>query len=344
MKRVLTLTCAMLLTAGMAMPTLGQQVQLDISSGFNWDIFCGVKEYQALMMHALNYWGIDLCEMQSGVNMSAADINHNGPNYLLGNSYWQICNVDAALAQAMGCVQDGAGVYVGYAGPTSWFRPNYKTGTQGTPADGVIVGGDRTYHIASHAGNATLPGDWTEVADTTTWTVGGAVSGTGLGLKFNVMANFTRNDTAALNDVSVTAELPDAQKGKYLNVNFLVAVMDGGSGGRYKRIWALYGDDGSDQELLFAWSVSAADPRPQMDGVGAPFSGFTPVYTAAERYGVSSGVTGLVITGNNTMYEFSTPLPLNKAKDLWGFKIDDASPTTGLARGAAIWAATAYAA
>jgi len=334
----------MLLTGSMAMPTLGQETQLDISSGFNWDIWCGVKEFQALMYHAMNYWGIDLCELQSGVNMAAADTTHNGPSYLLGNSYWQICNVDAALAEAMNLPKDPQDRFLGYAGPTSWWRPGYKTGTQGTPDNGILTGADRTYHIASHAGNTTLPGDWTEVADCTTWTAGGIVSGTGLGLKFNLMANFTRHDSAALNDVSVTAELPEAQKGKYLNVNFVVGVYDGGNGGRHKRIWALYGEGGTDEQLLFAWEDSVADLRPQVDGAGGPFAGFSPVYTASERYSVTAGATGGVSTGNNTMYEFSAPLPLDKTKILWGFKIDDSQPTVNWqARGAAIWAATAFA-
>ncbi|NLX58827.1 MAG: hypothetical protein GXY74_07040, partial [Phycisphaerae bacterium] len=341
MRKLILLLTVALMASGTA---VAQEVQLDISSGFNWDIWCGVKEYQALMQHSQLYWGIDLCEMQSGVNMTAADINHNGPSYLLGNSYWQICNVDAALAEAMGMPQDAQGRYMGYASTTIWNRPQYKTGTQGTPQDGVITGSDRTYHIASHVGNATLPGDWTEVADTTTWTAGGAVSGTGLGLKFNLMANFTRHSSASLNDISVTAELPEAQKGKYLNVNFVVAVMDGSNGGRHKRIWALYGEDGTDEQLLFAWEDSVADLRPQMDGAGGPFAGFSPVYTTSERYSVSTGTTGGMSIGNSTMYEFSAPLPLDKTKDLWGFKIDDSSPlTNNQARGAAIWAATAFA-
>ncbi|HOI56157.1 MAG TPA: hypothetical protein PLP01_12975, partial [Phycisphaerae bacterium] len=209
----------------------------------------------------------------------------------------------------------------------------------------MIAGADRTYHIASHAGNATLPGDWTEVADTTTWTPGGAVSGTGLGLKFNVMANFTRNDTAALHDISVTAELPEAQKGKYLNVNFLVAAMDGGHGARHKRIWALYGEEGTDEQLLFAWDDAAADLRPQMDQAGAPYAGFTAAYTSAQAYSYMSGNTGGISDGARVIYEFSTPFALDKTKDLWGFKLDDSQPKTNWqARGAAIWAATAFAA
>ncbi|MBN2583426.1 MAG: hypothetical protein JXL80_10185, partial [Planctomycetes bacterium] len=342
-KWIVTLVIALSLVA----PAAGQEVQLDISSGFNWDIWCGVGEYQALMMHAIADMDIDLVEMQSGPTIAYADVNHNGPSYLLGNGFWQICNVDAELAEAMGCVQDAGGVYMGYAGPLTWNRPQYKTGTQGTPEDGVLTGADRTYHIASHAGNATLPGDWTEVEDTTTWNLGGKFSGDGLGLKFNVMASFTRNDTATLQDGAVTAELPDEQKGAYNNVNFVLAVYDGGYGGRYKRIWALYGEDGSDAELLFAWADSAADPRPQMDASDPSVyePDFKAVYTATQFYGYSTGATGGVGTGNNTMYEFSSPRELDSTKTLWGFRLDDSSPATNWRpRGAAIWAATAFSA
>jgi len=103
----------------LAVPAAGQQVQLDISDGFNWDIWCGVKEYQALMYHAKDYWSIDLIEMQSGVNVAAADVNHNGPSYLLNNGWWLICNVDAALAEAMNLPKDPEDRYLGYAGPTN---------------------------------------------------------------------------------------------------------------------------------------------------------------------------------------------------------------------------------
>ncbi|NLX59351.1 MAG: hypothetical protein GXY74_09725, partial [Phycisphaerae bacterium] len=342
MRKLFLCLAVALVAAGTA---AAQQVQLDISDGFNWDVFCGVKEYQALMYHALDYWGIDLVELQSGPDRNTADRTHNGPVYFVSGGNWQISNIDAALAEAMNLPQDGSGDYLGYAGPTNWWRPGYKTGTQGFPADGVIAGADRTYHIASHAGNVTLPGDWTEIEDTTTWTAGGAVSGTGLGLKFNLMASFTRDDTAILQDGAVVAELPEAQKGHYNNVNFLVAVMDGYNGGRHKRIWALYGDGGTDQQLLFAWAESAADLRPQMDGAGAPYAGFTAAYTASEYYSYGTGATGAVRAGNNTMYEFSEPLPLDKTKILWGFMIDDSTPKTMYrARGAAIWAATAFAA
>ncbi|MBN2582374.1 MAG: hypothetical protein JXL80_04850 [Planctomycetes bacterium] len=305
-----------------------------------WDVWCGAKEFQALMLHEQSYWGIDLVEMQGG------DSEHDGPGYLLGDNSWLICEIDADLAEAMGCVQDSAGAYCGYAGPASWWRPGYKDGTQGTPADGVLVGDDRTYHIASHAGNSTLPGDWTEIEDTTTWTAGGIVSGTGLGLKFNVMASFTRHNTADLQDGAVTAELPEEQKGVYNNVNFVLAVYDGSNGGRHKRIWALYGNEGTDQELLWAWDNSASDQRPQMDA--ADPSVYLPTFRAlnstTQYYNSSSGETGNIETKTYTMYEFGEPLPLNKLKVLWGFKIDDSEPATNWqARGAAVWAATAFA-
>ncbi|MBN2583997.1 MAG: hypothetical protein JXL80_13110 [Planctomycetes bacterium] len=321
-------------------PVSAQEVQLDLSDGFNWDIWCGAREFQALMMHDLVDMGIDLMEMQGSYD------THNGPTYLLGNGAWLICEIDAELAEEMGCVQDSGGVYMGYAGPASWNRPSYKDGTQGTPIDGVLTGADRTYHIASHGGNATLPGDWTEVEDTTTWNLGGRISGEGLGVKFNMMCNWTTHSSAMCNDVSVTAELPDGQKGSYNNVNFVVAVMDGSNGGRQKRLWALYGTDGTDEELLFAWNDSAADLRPQMDALDPSVyePDFKAVNTTTQYYNYGSGPTGNVVTKNHTMYEFGQPLALNPSKTLWGFKIDDSNPARNYtARGVAIWAATAFA-
>jgi len=282
--------------------------------------------------------------------MMGVGTQHNGPNCLVSYNYMLVSNVDASVAEALGCMLDGT-TYLGYAGPNdaSWLKPGYVTGTQGMPADGVIAGADRTYHMASHMGNATLPGDWTEVADTTAYTAGGIISGSPLAVKFNVMASMTRNPASLLQDGAVTAELPEAQKGRYNNVNFLVAAMDNSPiathGARMKRIYALYGDGGTDAQLLWAWSESAGDLRPQMDNTGAPFSGFSPAYTCTQAYYVATTLRGKVIAATRTVYEFSAPFALNKNKVLWGFRLDDANPTmTTYMRGAAIWAATAYAA
>jgi len=123
MRRWSVLTCAILLIGGTAMRTSAQEVQLDISSGFNWDIFCGVKEYQALVQHELDYWGIDLFEMQ-GNDMMGVGTQHNGPNCLVSYNYMLVSNVDASVAEALGCMLDGT-TYLGYAGPNdaSWLKP-----------------------------------------------------------------------------------------------------------------------------------------------------------------------------------------------------------------------------
>ncbi|MBN2584767.1 MAG: hypothetical protein JXL80_17015, partial [Planctomycetes bacterium] len=120
MRKLVLILGAMLLASGAA---VGQEVQLDISDGFNWDIWCGVREYQALMMHDVVDMGIDLVEMQGNY------AEHNGPQYLLGNASWLICEIDAELAEEMGCIQDASLAYMGYAGPTTWNRPQYKSST-----------------------------------------------------------------------------------------------------------------------------------------------------------------------------------------------------------------------
>ena len=115
MKRVLFLFAAVLLLGGMATSANGQAVPLDISGGFNFDIWCGALEFQALMDHAAANWGIDLIQMQGNYDEG------NGPQYLLGNASWLVGD----------STESGFGET--YSISTNWWHPSYVTGTQGTP-------------------------------------------------------------------------------------------------------------------------------------------------------------------------------------------------------------------
>lgn len=119
-----------------------EPVQLDLSSGFNSDAWCGAAEFQFMQTYRVANGSGTLSSLQ-GQEPAAA--------YYLAEQY--------AGGQMVGCSSTQR-----YAIPANWFYDRawaWVVGHEGTPENGVVTGAyDRVYHIASHAGNATLPGDW----------------------------------------------------------------------------------------------------------------------------------------------------------------------------------------
>jgi len=278
-------------------------VVVDLSGAFNMDAFCGPKEFQECKTA-----NQDLAQLYGDQIDGSGNFIRGQYHHIVGNS----TGTDFAYS------------ITGDAG-----HPVNLGGTQGVPIDGVLTGGDgRTYHMGSVGGNSTLPGDWTEVADPSTY----------LNKPDCIYVGSTHN-IATFQVAAVTAELPAGQKGEYLNVNFVLAAANVADKARNMRIVALYGD-GTDTEILYSFSTADGGDGPLMidaDG-GATFSA---VYTSTKYYNGPTGTTGAVIDGNSTFWEFSTPLALNPAKTLWGFRFEDVDPALNWnARGFTIFAAT----
>ncbi|NIA21361.1 MAG: hypothetical protein GWP05_05200 [Anaerolineaceae bacterium] len=106
-------------------------VQLDLSGGFNMDLWLGPLEMAALDAYAAgNPPGLSLRELQGD--------ERDGLGWNALSTSWLICG-DAPAWEV--------------------------SGTEGTPAGGYLSGDDFDYFLASAVGNPVLPGDWLEVAD-----------------------------------------------------------------------------------------------------------------------------------------------------------------------------------
>jgi len=285
-------------------------VPLDISGGFNVDAWCGPLEMQAVYDYASGHDpDQDLGELQGG----------------LGDG------VGFGVFSA-GRLMVGASIQYTYSTSFNWFHPQWIADGQGTPEDGILAGAeDRPYHIASCGGNPTYPGDWLETANP--------------GLDWPIVPNVMVAGAAwRVEDwqiVSATAELPAGQKGAYVDVNFVLAATDSADRARNMRILALYGPDGTDAEVLYAFSTADGGNGPKMTDA-APEAGFSTVCTFTKAYVNDSGPTGAVSDATGHLYEFDAPLPLDGDRTLWGFRIEDTTPTLqNNSRGLVILAATA---
>ena len=313
MKRIRVATMVVLLVVALTATAAGQGTQLDISGGFNLDVWCGPTEFQALLAHP----GYHLTDMQGGLAEGVG-------MWIVGRDQFLISNTTAA-----------PGFDQPYSIASTAGHPVWKQGTQGTPEDGVLPGADRTYHMASVLGNATLAGDWTEEAGAPYY---------GMEPLPNTMCVMTPHSTYEFQVAQVTAELPAGQKGRYNNINFVLAAANMAHLARYMRIYALYGADGSDEQLLYRFEDAVADGPRIIDNDGG--ADFRIVYTFDEVYMISDdpgSEAGLFVEQQGSLYEFAEPLDLDPNKILWGVRLADDRPgTTGQARGLAVFAATAY--
>jgi len=177
-------------------------MQFDLTGGFNMDAIAGPREYQECLLA-----GDDINALFGGLS------NGNGSSIM-------------DLSRHMVAIGDGD--TFAYSIPGSAGHPaNLGTG-QGVPADGVIAGDGRVYHMASCLGNATLGGDWTAVADPATHTP-----------QPNCIVVGASHNIASWRISSVTVELPPAQKGRYADVNFVLTAMNMADRARNMRIVAL---------------------------------------------------------------------------------------------------------
>ena len=198
-------------------------------------------------------------------------------------------------------------------------HPRYVDDTLGLPADGVIAGSSFTYHMASHTGNATLAGDWTEVANPTIDPVDPLQS---MDAKNNAMFAYpSRLDQT----YATTATLAAGQQGKYEDINFVL----GGSrfGALNMRIVAVYAD--ASEAIIYAFPTveTAGDIGPIIDDTLADdyvAADFNVVEQFAGTYSVTSGTTGnWSITGSGSLFEFAVALDLDETKDLAGIRLED---------------------
>ena len=276
---------------------------ITLASAFNMDGLCGPKEYQECRTDGTQ----DLVDLFGDeADGQATDIADTG-RFIVANSSTMPYSIS------------------GDAG-----HPAYLSGTDGLPADGELTGaGSRPYEVPSTNGSGLYSGDWTEVADPSNYD-----------LKDNVIVVGSNHSTATWQISSVTIELASAKKGQYDNVNFVLAALDVADKARNMRIKALYGTDGSDEEVLYSFSTADGGDGPLMTDTSV--TGFSAVYTMDKIYNSTSGSTGALISQTLKLWEFSTALDLNSGKTLWGFKIEDVNPSLNWnARGLAVFAVTA---
>ena len=341
-----------------------QQVQLDISSGFNMDVLCGALEFQAIMNYAELYDpDLNLRDLQGreadGVAWST---------YSFSQELQRIVAIDDATAEVLGAPQwlvidGGTGEYFGYATVTSgWARPGHKDDSQALPIDGVISGAACTYHMASHAGNATLPGDWTEVANPTAGEGGVVVTGAGMAVQFNAMHVQSYHSTASFQIISTTATLPVAQQGSYASINFVLAGVartpdsetTEADGARNMRIVAIYSD--ASEVILYSFSTENELVGPvstdsfNVDAVYTP-ADFNVVDQYSEVYrnthwapdqtgNITYGPIDTVYAGS--LFEFAEALALDPGRTLVGIRLEDANPSLNWSgRGLTVFAASA---
>ncbi|MFW6146731.1 MAG: PKD domain-containing protein [Planctomycetota bacterium] len=279
------------------------QVPLDLSGGFNMDGVCGPREYQVCLADGDS----DLMELFGG--MAA------------GNGV-------LVFAEGQWIIAASNGPAYAYSLPGMAGHPRFYNADDGLPPDGVLSGADRLYHLPAVFGNATLPGDWTEADDPTT-----------LAVRPNCITVGALRRRGTWQVASVTVELPDRQKGPYENVNLLLAALDAPHRARHMRIVALYGPDGSMEQVLHAFDNEGTG-GPLM--TQAPPRAFATVHPFERRYSRALGRSGAIVQPGGAFIEFAEPLPLDNTRALWGFRIEDTRPDLdGAARGLTIFAATA---
>jgi len=296
------LTMLTLLVLGQTAGAQSVQVPLDLSAEFNVDAVCGPKEFQICIADGTQ----DLVDLFGSLE------DGNG-NFILAAGLW-VVGASNGLEYTYSIP--------GYASG----HPLYYTAADGLPADGVISGADRIYHMPSIHGNATLVGDWTETADPSDFS-----------LQPNCITAGALHNKSTWQVASVIVELPAAQKGSYQDINLVLAAQDAGANGAMNmRLVALYGPDGADEAILFDFDTDT----PEMTEA-AP-AGYLAVHPFGQHYSSYTGSTGAVRTPGGSYFEFDGALALDPAKDLWGIRIEDTNPDLNWApRGVTIFAATA---
>lgn len=309
---------------------LADPVQLDISSGFNTDNWTGYREYQSVRSNG----STDLTEAQGssvftyGQGRKALDAFNNG----------MVGNIDQATANALGVGLNDGSDYYGYSTTGGGFVSN------ATPVNGVITGASHTYHIASHGGNATLPGDWLQAADTSFVGSGSEVTER-MDAKFNAMTIYTAHNrsSGSAQIGSITATLSLGQQALYSDINFVIGGWDAADGARNAQIVAVYADDS--EEIIYSFSTNDEKVGPiQDDGVTSvmPPDTFSIVGAYTRAYNNSSGSAGSMTNFNWSLYEFSDGLALDKTKALKAIRLEDSNPGLNWnERGLSIYGATA---
>jgi len=305
MRHLVKVWAVMILAVGLAAPARADVVQLDISGGFNIDAWCGPREFQQCRLDGAH----DLVELYGGLPQG------NG-QFVMQQNYFP--------------VGDSTGETLAYSITGDSGHPRNLSGTEGIPEDGVLTGADRDYHVASVGGNVTLPGNWTEVADPSTFQN-----------QPNCIVVGSAHGTGDWQIAERVVELPPAQRAQYDDVNLVIAAMNVDDKARNMEVYALYGAEGEQEVLLYAFSTEDGGDGPIMpDNDGG--DDFDIVYTTSQGYSVATLATGNVRAYQASLYEFKVPLALNSSKSLWGFKVKDADPGLNWnRRGVAIFAATA---
>ncbi|MBN2583631.1 MAG: hypothetical protein JXL80_11225 [Planctomycetes bacterium] len=298
----MALSLALAFAAGSA--AVAQSVPLDITDGFNMDIWCGPLE------------------MQGAYTDGTQNLKQLQGDLPAGVGWWSL-HQNWLLV----CDSTSTGAAQPYSISGQWFHPQYLD-SQGTPEDGVIEGADREYHIASVLGNDTLSGDWTEVAS-------------GWGTTSNAVMVGSLHNSASWQVSEVEIELPAGQKDRYSDVNFVLAAANMADTARNMRIVALYGASGTEEEVLYSFATTDGGSGPKMvDQSGG--ADFAIVSSFSKCYSSLIGSTGAVADGSGSLYEFGASLQLDAAKVLWGFRVEDVNPSLNWnARGAVVLGASA---
>ena len=317
MKKVL----GVLLVLCVAAPAVGE-VQLDLSSGFNMDVICGALEFQAVMNYMVAYDpDKDLMELQGSLAQGVG---------------WYA----TAQGTLMVCATSAGGFGQPYSTSANWWHPGYKTDAQALPEDGVITGASHTYHIASHTGNATYAGDWTEVANPT---AGPPESIPNMAVNYNAMHVQSSHSTATFQIISTTATLPVAQQGQYGVINLVLGAAGAADGARNMRIVAIYSD--ASEDILYSFSTVNEAVGPRIDDSAADVynaADFNVIETFEQMYNNGSGATGGVSADAGSLFEFAADLTLDINKTLVGIRVEDTNPSLNWnARGITIMGATA---
>jgi len=282
------------------------KVPLNLSSGFNMDSWCGPLEYQDSQVA-----GDDLKVLQG----TMAD----------GNNTW-VYQFSRMLA--------GSSSVDPYSIDSQWFHPRILSSSEATDELGIVLSSvdSRTYHIASVSGNVTLPGNWLEVA---------TPAASGWALQPNSIVIGAENNKDDWQISSVMAELPADQKASYTDVNFVLAALGVSDLARNATIAALYGASGADEEIIYSFSTADGGSGPRVVDSGS-ISDFSACASFSKTYDAGVGSTGNLLDTAGSLWEFSTPLSLNAAKVLWGFRFYDVDASLNWARrGLAVFGATA---
>jgi len=303
---------------------LADAVQLDISSGFTMDCIVGPLEMQEAYWYDLDYEpGLDVWELQGKEPGGGMPYSHT-----LNRS------LPAASTEA------GFGEPWSIEGITG--HPVWLADGEGLPESGVVTGADRTYHMAGTVGNATLAGDWTEVADPF---VPGVVPPNAMPVKANAVVAGSHSTITTWQINEAVAVLPAEQRKQYSDINFVMSALGGSDRAMHMEFYVLYGD-GTDEQLIWAGSHEQGGSGPQTRDVelGNDITGWQSVVHWTACYNLTTGETGGIRKNYNggDLYEFTVPVTLDDTKTLYGLKIVDSVPGEKYDyRGLAIYAATA---